>query len=149
MVAGFAKVSSFDKRKGIVSHRDGDDPSTGHRSPGRNEYGAITLERGVTYDPGFAQWAGQVQSFGENPGSEVSLANFRKDLFLDFMNEAGPEVISYKVYRSWVSEYKALPGLVANANAVAIQHIKLENEGWERDVSVTEPAEPGLSNVSK
>ena len=78
----------------------------------------------------------------------MSLANFRKDIYLEFYNEAGQLVIAYKIYRCWVSEYQALPDLDANANAIAIEHIKLENEGWERDTSVTEPQEPTLSTVS-
>ena len=73
-------------------------------------------------------------------GSEVSLADFRKDIYLEFYNEAGQLVIAYKIYRCWVSEYQAMPDLDANANAIAIEHIKLENEGFERDTSVTEPA---------
>jgi phage tail-like protein len=77
----------------------------------------------------------------------VSLANFRKNLYLEVYNEAGQLVIAYKIYRCWVSEYQALPDLDANANAIAIEHIKLENEGWERDISVTEPQEPTLSTV--
>jgi phage tail-like protein len=145
VVAGFGKVSPFDKRRGKGSHRGSADPSTRNKGSGRTEYDAITLERGVTVDTDFDQWANQVQNFGGAVGSEVSLANFRKDLFLDFMNEAGQKAQSYKIYRCWVSEYKALPDLNAGANAVAIQHIKLENEGFERDTSVTEPEEPSLS----
>jgi len=71
----------------------------------------------------------------------MSLKNFRKDIIIDVFNEAGQKVLSYHVYRCWVSEYQALPELDANANAVAIQHIKLENEGWERDTAVTERPE--------
>ena len=109
---------------------------------------AITLERGVTHDPAFEQWANKVWNFGAGLGAEVSLKDFRKDIFLELYNEAGQTVIAYKIYRCWVSEYQALPDLDANANAVAIQHIKLENEGWERDPSVTEQAEPSLANTS-
>jgi phage tail-like protein len=143
VVAGFGKVSPFDKGAGKGSRRGGAGPSTRNKGSGRSEYDAITLERGVTIDTGFDQWANQVQSYGGALGSEVSLANFRKDLFLDFMSEAGQRTQSYKIYRCWVSEYRALPDLDAGANAVAIQHIKLENEGFERDTSVTE--EPSLS----
>ena len=75
----------------------------------------------------------------------MSLKDFRKDVIIDMYNEAGQLVLSYRVYRAWVSEYQALPDLDANANAVAIQHIKLENEGFERDVEVPEPAEPQFS----
>jgi len=147
-VAGVSKVGMLKRTTEVVKHRDGGDPSSSRKSPGRNEYDAITLERGVTHDPEFEKWASLVWNFGAGLGAEVSLANFRKDIILEFYNEAGQLAIAYKIYRCWVSEFQALPDLDANANAVAIQHIKLENEGWERDTSVTEPTEPTLSVAS-
>ncbi|HTW25848.1 MAG TPA: phage tail protein [Acetobacteraceae bacterium] len=144
-VAGISKVSALKRTTEVVKHREGGDPSTSRKSPGRSEYDAITLERGVTHDPEFENWAAKVWQLGAGLGSEVSLADFRKDIIIDFYNEAGQLAISYRVFRCWVSEYQALPDLDANANAVAIQHIKLENEGWERDTAVVEPAEPTLS----
>jgi phage tail-like protein len=141
-VAGVSKVSMLKRTTEVVKHREGADPSSSRKSPGRTEYDAVTLERGVTHDPAFEQWASRVWNFGAGLGSEVSLANFRKDILIELCNEAGQTVIAYKIYRCWVSEYQATPDLDANANAVAIQHIKLENEGWERDLSVTEPTEP-------
>jgi len=145
-VAGISKVSSLKRTTEVVKHREGGDPSTSRKSPGRTEFEAITLERGVTHYPDFEAWAAKVWQVGVGLGSEVSLADFRKDVILDFYNEAGQLAISYKIYRAWVSEYQALPDLDANANAVAIQHIKLENEGWERDVSATEPTEPSFTS---
>jgi len=144
-VAGISKVSMLKRTTEVVKHREGGDPSTSRKSPGRTEFDAITLERGVTHDTDFEQWAAKVWRVGAGLGAEVSLKDFRKDVIIDFYNEAGQLAISYKVYRCWVSEYQALPDLDANANAVAIQHIKLENEGWERDTSVTEPTEQSLS----
>jgi phage tail-like protein len=144
-VAGVSKCSLLKRTTEVVKHREGGDPSTTRKSPGRTEYDAITLERGVTHDTAFEDWANKVWSLGAGLGSEVSLKDFRKDIILDIFNEAGQKVLSYKIYRCWVSEYQAVPDFDANANAVAIQHIKLENEGWERDLSVTEPAEPTLS----
>jgi len=141
-VAGISKVSALRRTTAVVKFRDGGDPSTSRKSPGPTDYEPITLERGVTHDPDFEAWAATVWQIGATLGAEVSLASFRKDIILDFYNEAGQLAISYKIYRCWVSEYQALPDLDANANAVAIQHIKLENEGWDRDVSVTEPPEP-------
>jgi phage tail-like protein len=140
-VAGISKVGALKRTTEVVKHREGGDPSSSRKSPGRTEYDAISLERGVTHDLGFEQWANKVWQLNGG-ATEVSLKDFRKDLILDVFNEAGQKVISYKIYRCWVSEYQALPDLDANANAVAIQHIKLENEGWERDTSVTEPTEP-------
>src|SRR5437868_115249 len=143
-VLGVSKVSALKRTTEVVKHREGGDPSTSRKSPGRTEFDAITLERGVTHDLEFEKWARKVWQIGAGLGAEISLKDFRKDVILDVFNEAGQLAISYKVYRSWVSEFQALPDLDANANAVAIQHIKLENEGWERDTAVTEPTEPTL-----
>lgn len=141
-VAGVSKVGALKRSTEMVEHREGGDPSTSRKSPGRTKYDAISLERGVTHDLEFEAWANKVWDFSGGAGAESSLADFRKDVILDVFNEAGQKVISYKVYRCWVSEYQALPDLDANANAVAIQTIKLENEGWERDLDVVEAAEP-------
>jgi len=144
-VAGVSKVSSLKRSTEVVEHRNGGDPSTSRKSPGRNKYEPITLERGVTHDTEFEKWANKIWNFGSGLGVEVSLKNFRKDLIIEVYNEAGQLALAYKVYRCWVSEFQALPDLDANANAVAIQTLKLENEGWERDYDVTEPAEPSFS----
>jgi len=141
-VAGVSKVGALKRTTEPVKHREGGDPSTSRKSPGRSEFEAITLERGVTHDPEFEAWASKVWSFGAGLGAESSLKDFRKDLIIEVYNEAGQLVLAYKVFRAWVSEFQALPDLDANANAVAIQSIKLENEGWERDTDVTEPTEP-------
>ena len=144
-VAGISKVSGLKRTTQVVTHREGGDPSTSRKSPGRTEFDPVTLERGVTHDTEFEKWANKVWNFGAGLGSEVSLKDFRKDVILDVYNEAGQLVISYKLYRCWVSEYHPLPDLDANANAVAIQTIKLENEGWDRDLSVVEPTEPSFT----
>lgn len=144
-VAGVSKVSALKRTTEVVEHREGGDPSSSRKSPGRTKYEAITLERGVTHDPEFEEWAKKVWNYGNGLGSEVSLKDFRRDLMLEVYNEAGQLAVAYKIYRCWVSEYQALPELDANANAVAIQTLKLENEGWERDLSVSEPTEPTLS----
>ena len=149
-VAGVSKVSALKRTTEMVEHREGGDPSSSHKSPGRTKYEAITMERGVTHDLEFEAWANKVWNFGnaqapaDQREKEVSLKDFRKNLTVDVFNEAGQKVLSYKVYRAWVSEFQALSDLDANANAVAIQHLKLENEGWERDYDVTEPSEPSF-----
>lgn len=144
-VAGISKIGALKRTTELVEHREGGDPSTVHKSPGQNKYEAITLERGVTHDTEFEKWANKVWNFGSNLGSEVSLADFRKNVIIEMYNEAGQLVIAYKVYRCWVSEYQSLPELDASANAVAIQTLKLENEGWERDYEVVEPKEPSFT----
>jgi phage tail-like protein len=144
-VAGVSKISALRRTTEVVSHREGGDPSSDRKSPGRTQYEAITLERGVTHDEEFEKWANKVWNFGSGLGAEVSLKDFRKDIIIDFYNEAGQLAIAYSVYRCWVSEFQALPELDANANAVAIQTLKLENEGWERDYAVTEPTEPSFT----
>jgi phage tail-like protein len=144
-VAGISKCSALKRTTEVVKHREGGDPSSSRKSPGRTEFEAITLDRGVTHDIAFEQWAGLVWQVGQGLGAEVSLASFRKDIILEIYNEAGQLAIAYKVYRCWVSEFQSVADFDGNANAVLIQHIKLENEGWERDISVTEPKEPTLT----
>jgi phage tail-like protein len=138
-VAGLSKVSSLKRTTELVTHREGGDPSTNRISPGRSKFEAITLERGVTHDPEFEAWANMV--YNTDGDAAVSLKNFRKDILIELHNLQGQVVKAYKVYRCWVSEYQALPNLDSNANAVAIERIVLQNEGWERDTSVSEPTE--------
>lgn len=143
-VAGVSKVGALKRTTEVVNHREGGDPSSDRKSPGRTKYEAITLERGVTHDTDFEKWANKVWNFGSGLGAEVSLKDFRKDITIEVYNEAGQLALAYNVYRCWVSEFQSLPDLDANANAVAIQTLKLENEGWQRDYEVTEPTEPSF-----
>ena len=129
-VAGVSKVSAFKRTTEVITHREGGDPSSEQKSPGQTKYEAITLERGVTHDTEFERWANKVWNVGS--GSEVSLKDLRKDIMIDVFDEKGERVLSYNVFRCWVSEYVAQPDLDAGGNAVAIQTMKLENEGWER-----------------
>ena len=144
-VAGISKVSALKRTTEVVKHREGGDPSSSRKSPGQSDYEAITLERGVTHDPEFEKWANKVWNYGSGLGAEVSLKDFRKDIIIEMYNEAGQLVVSYKIFRCWVSEFQAIPELDASANSVAIQTLKLENEGWERDYEVSEPTEPSFT----
>jgi len=136
-VAGLSRMSPLRRTTAPVTHRDGANPAHDRKSPGKTTYEAVTLERGVTHDPEFELWANLVHSL-QNP---MSLANFRKDVSVDVFNESGQKVLAYNLLRCWVSEFTALPQLDAATAAVAIEMIKLELEGWERDASVTEPSE--------
>jgi phage tail-like protein len=140
-VAGVSKVTGLTRTTEVVKHREGGAPSDARLSPGQTSYPPITLERGVTHDEEFEKWANKVWAYGNAAGKEVSLKDFRKDIIIELYNEAGQKVVAYKVFRCWVSEYTALPDLDASGNAVAIQKIKLENEGWVRDADVKEPTE--------
>ena len=144
-VAGVSKVSAFKRTTEVISHREGGDPSSSRKSPGRTEYEAITLERGVTHDKEFERWANKVWNYGSGLGAEVSLRDFRKNITIQVYNEAGQLATAYKVFRCWVSEFQAQADLDANANAVLIQTLKLENEGWERDDEVVEPTPPAFT----
>jgi phage tail-like protein len=141
-IAAVSRVTGLKRTTEVVEHREGGDPSTSRKSPGRSEFEAITLERGLTQDSAFEDWANLVWRLGASFGSELALNEFRKDISIELYNEAGQLVRAYKVYRCWPSEYRALPDLDSDATAVAIELIRLENEGWERDTSVVEPVQP-------
>lgn len=141
-VAGIDHVSPLTRTTDVVVHRDGGDPSLEHVSPGLTRYAPMVLSRGRTHDTAFEAWANKVWTLGAGLGSEVSLRDFRKDIVIDLFNEAGQLVLAWNVYRCWPSEYVALGPLAADDSAVVIESLTLENEGWERDLSVTEPVEP-------
>ncbi|WP_428268590.1 phage tail protein [Haliangium sp.] len=143
-VAGVTKVSSLRRSTQVIEHRDGGDPSTVYKSPGQTKYESVTLERGVTHDVEFEQWANKVWQLNNGLGAEVSLKDFRKNVTIEMFNEAGQTVLAYTLLRAWVSEYQAVPDLDATGNSMAIQTLKLEHEGWERDTAVTAPEPPAL-----
>jgi phage tail-like protein len=138
-VAGLSKCSALKKTTEMTEWRSGGDPSTSHKMPGKTSYEAITLEAGLTHDTAFEDWANLVNHFESD--ADMSLKDFRRNVTIEVLNLQGVPVMSYNVYRCWVSEYQALPELDATGNAVAIQTIKIENEGWKRDESVAEPTE--------
>jgi len=142
-VAGVSKVSALKKTSEVVEHRAGGDPSTVHKSPGRTKYEPITLERGLTHDPDFEEWANAAQALDKGSAAN-SLKNLRRQMRIELLNEAGQPVHRYILHRCWVSEFQGLPDLDAGGNAVAIEHIKIENEGWEIDKSIVEQPEPLL-----
>ncbi len=147
-VAGVSKVGALKRTTEVIDHREGGDPSSPRRAPGQTKYEPIALERGVTHDVEFERWANKVWNYGSGLGAEISLKDFRKDIIIEIYNEAGQLAIAYKIYRCWVSEFTATPELDANANAVAIQTLMLQNEGWERDYEVAEPTEPTFTEPS-
>ena len=138
-VMGVSKVSALKRTTEVVKHRDGGDNSTDRKSPGRSSYEGVTMERGITHDLEFEKWANLVHSFSGDPA--MDLVNYKKELTLEVMNERGHVVKRYFLHRCWVSEFTAMPDLDANANAVAIEMIKIELEGWERDPDTKEPNE--------
>jgi phage tail-like protein len=140
-VAGVSKVSALKRTTEVIEHRSGGDPSSPRKAPGQTKYEPITLERGVTHDTEFEKWANKCWYLSGGDGKEMSLGDFRKDIRIEMYNEAGQRVLAYEVADCWVSEYQALPELDANGNAVAIQTLKLENQGWERALDVTPPGE--------
>lgn len=138
-VLGVNKVGTLNKTTEVVKHREGGENSTDHKSPGRTTYDAISLERGITHDREFEKWANMVHPYTGD--AKMDLVKYKKDLTLEVMNEKGHVAFRYFLYDCWVSEYKAIPDLDANANAVAIESIKVELEGWERDQETKEPDE--------
>jgi phage tail-like protein len=138
-VAGVSKVSGLKRTSDVIEYKEGGNAVT-LKGIGRTKYDPITLERGVTHDPDFEEWANAAQVLDKGSPKQA-LGALRRDVRIELLNEAGQPVQRYNVYRCWVSEYQALPDLDAGGNAVALEHVKLENEGWERDLTLVEPEE--------
>lgn len=140
-VAGVSFVSALRRHTDVFSYRSGGDISISRKLPGLTKFDAITLERGVTHDAAFEEWAEKVWSLSAGFGAEISLPDFRKNISIELYNEAGQLAKAYRVYRCWPSSYQALPDLDSIEAGVAIESLVLENEGWERDMDVEEPKE--------
>jgi phage tail-like protein len=138
-VAAVSKVSAIKRSSDVIEYKEGGNAVI-LKGLGRTKYEPITMERGVTQDTGFANWANSAQVLDSGAPS-TSLANLRQEMSIVLLNEEAQPVIRYLIHRCWVSEFQALPDLDAGSNAIAIEHIKLENEGWERDLSLPEPVE--------
>lgn len=138
-VLGVSKVGALKRTTEVVKHRSGGENSIDHKSPGRSSYEGITLERGITHDREFELWANTVHSYAGD--ASMDLAGYKKELTLEVMNEKSQVAMRYFLHACWISEFTSVPDLDANANAVAIESMKVEMEGWERDENTTEPDE--------
>ena len=138
-VPGISKISPLTRMTEAVIHREGGDPSNFRLSPGTTKYEPIVLERGLSHDTAFEDWANMV--FNKSGDSGMSLKNYRKNIVIELLNLQGVKVMAFNVYRCWVSEYQSLPELDANSKCIAIEKIVLQHEGWERDTSIVEPQE--------
>ena len=138
-VAGVSKVSALTRSTGVIGYRSGGDPSVAHLVPGQTKFDPITLERGVTHDAQFEQWASKDWGHAGGSSGSGSLKDFRKDLTIEMYDEAGRVAARYKIFKAWVSSITSLPDLDSASNAVAIETIVLHHEGWERDGKVPLP----------
>jgi phage tail-like protein len=145
-VLGVSKAGALKRTTTVVSHRAGGENSTDHKSPGRTQYDSITLERGVTWDREFEAWANLVHPYTGDVG--MDLVNYKKPLTLEVLNEKGQVGMRYLLYGCWVSEFTAIPALDSSANAVAVESIKIEMDGWERDPDYQEPSEANAPAVA-
>ncbi len=144
-VLGVSKVSGLARSTQVIQHREGGAPSPVHLAPGQTEYGPITLERGVSYDVTFEQWANKVFDWtnsGSAVGQNTSLLDFRKDLTIEVYNEAGMKVVAYNVRNAWVSEFHGASDLDGVGNGLIVESLVLQNEGWERDAAIVDVTEP-------
>ena len=138
-VAGISKVGGLKRSSDVIEYKEGGNTII-RKGLGRTKYEPITLERGVTHDKDFEDWANSAQVLDKGAASQ-SLKNLRKELRIELLNEAGQAVHRYILHNCWVSEFQATSDLDGGGNAVVIEHIKMENEGWEHDLSLTEPKE--------
>lgn len=139
-VAGLSKMTALKKSTEVVDWRYAGDPSHVRKLPGGSKYEPITLEAGLTHDKQFLELANRVNNIDGDGG--MSLLNFRTNVVINVLNLQGAVALSYKVFKAWVSEFQALPDFDAKTmNAVGIQTLKLEHEGWQLDPAVPEPTE--------
>jgi phage tail-like protein len=137
-VAGLSKMSAIKRSTETIEWREAGGPSVVRKLPGRTKFEPVTLESGLSHDTQLIAWADEVNS--PRGDAAMSLKNYRKDVTVEVHNLQATKVLGFTLHRAWVAEFQALPEMDANANAVAIQTLKLEYEGFSV-VPVAEPAE--------
>lgn len=142
-VAGISRISALRRTTEVIESREGAEPGGVTKSPGLTRCDPIVLERGVSHDPAFEQWASKIWS----PDGHGPPANFRRDLEIELVNKNGDALWRFRVHRCWVSEFQALPGLDSTNGSILLEHVTLQNEGWERDTTVQEPFDPSMVRV--
>lgn len=137
VVAGISKMSAIKKTTEAVEWREAGGPSVVRKMPGRTKFEPVTLEAGLTHDKAFIQWAELVNSpLGD---AATSLKGYRREVVIEVLNMQGKPALVFTLHRAWPSEFQALPEMDGNANAVAIQSLKFEYEGFTlEDVEPTE-----------
>jgi phage tail-like protein len=140
-VPGVDRASPLGWQADVTEYRDGADPDTVHHLPGRIHYEAIALEREVTRDTAFEQWADQVRRL--SPGAGQTGASYRKNIRVEVLDAAGRVVLAYDAYQCWPSGYRVLAGLDAAGRGRVTEELTLSCEGWQRDAGVVWPAQDG------
>jgi phage tail-like protein len=144
-VAAVSHVSGLSRKTEVVSFHAGGQPQTAFKIPGQTDWEPVQLARGITTDTAFEDWANLMWTYpnSQTLGGQMDMSTFRKPIQIELYNQAGVIVLRYNLYNCWPSEYTALPELASEANAVALASMTIEHEGWDRDPSVTPPAQPG------
>ena len=89
-VAAVSKITGLKRSSDVIEYKEGGYPII-LKGLGRTKYEAITLERGVTQDTTFMDWADATQKIDKGSAS-TSLANLRKEIYIQLLNEAGTAV---------------------------------------------------------
>jgi phage tail-like protein len=145
-VAGVSKVSGFTRTTPVIRHREDADAATTRRLPGETGYAAITLERGISFDDAFLRWAKQIFDYANSAaptGASASLGDFRRPLGIEIFDEAGQKVVAYAVHDAWVSEFSGGSALDGLGDAVTIERMVVQHQGWDRE-AFAEQARPNL-----
>lgn len=131
-VALVSKMTALKRTTEVVEWREGGESNTIRKLPGKSKYEPITFERGLSLDTDFEDWADLVNKWG---GADLAKKDyeFRKELRVEVLDLDGEVVLKYKLHKCWVSEFTAVPDLDANTNTIAMQTLKIEYEGWERE----------------
>ena len=125
------KVSSITKSIDAIDWRTGGDSNFGAKVPGLTKWEPITLERGLSADAAFQKWMIEVNRYTKAGGQEnEAVHNFRKNLQIEMYDLQNDLVMTINVYNAWPSKL-TIADFDAKANELAIEHIELQNEGWD------------------
>ncbi|HEY7634903.1 MAG TPA: phage tail protein [Gemmatimonadales bacterium] len=118
--AGFSECHGLGSRVEVIEYREGAEPTTVRKLPGRVSYPDITLKWGVTDSRELYNWhravlRGQIQ---------------RKACSIVLLDDMGQERVRWNVSNAWPSKWDG-PAFNAKGSDVAIETLTISCEGVE------------------
>jgi phage tail-like protein len=145
VVMAVHKVSSITKSIDPIDWRTGGDSNFSAKVPGLTKWEPITLERGLSADTAFQEWMVLVNKYTKaGLGADEAVHAFRKNLNIEMYSLQNELVMTINVYNAWPSKL-TIADFDAKANELAIEHMELQNEGWD----LTPGGKPGEERPAK
>lgn len=123
-IAGFSTCNIPENSTEVVEYREGNDPPHNRKLTSLNDFGNLSLEKGITDDSiALYEWRKLVE--------QGKLSEARRAIAVVVLDEEGSPGPRFEFKQAWIRQYTA-PDLDASGGDVAIESMEIVHEGMER-----------------